>query len=289
MPDLIAQGPSSEDRWRRALPAVGANTVVIGRAGSDWNVGWDSLISRRHVELRTIDEDRVEVTCVSTARNPVFHRGRKTTRFVLVPGEHFVVGRTSFTLANRPGTSDSSALADVTEHAFDHLALRRRHFRDATSRIEMLARLPDLIASSTSDEELLVRVTSVLLQATPSASAVAIVSSSDSDNLADASESGASRQTSINILHYDSRISGHRCPQVSGRLVRTANAKRESVLHLWSDVPRDMRRFTISEDVDWAFCVPLRSEACPGLGAVRQRSTRSPNRIQFRPIHASRI
>jgi adenylate cyclase len=264
MPDLIAQGPSSENRWRRALPAVGSNKVIIGRAGSDWNVGWDSLISRRHVELRTIDEDRVEVSCISTARNPVFHRGRKTARFVLVPGEHFVVGRTTFTLANRPGTSESSAIAEVTEHAFDHLALRRRNFRDAASRIEMLARLPDLIASSTSDEELLVRVTSVLLQATPSASVVAIVASDESESTAGESESGASQPASIKILHYDSRIPGNKCPPVSARLVRSANSKRESVLHLWSDVPRDAVTYTISEDVDWAYCVPLRSEACPG-------------------------
>lgn len=261
MPDLIAQGPSSEDRWRRTIPAVGANKVVIGRAGSDWNVGWDGLISRRHVELKAIDDDRIEVTCIPTARNPVFHRGRKSAKFVLVPGEHFVVGRTSFTLANRPGTSNSSAIAEVTEHAFDHVALRRRHFRDASSRIEMLARLPDLIASSTSDEELLVRVTSVLLQATPSASAVAVVALESGNHHADAS---SDPKSAIEILHYDSRIAGNQCPQVSSRLVHSANTKHESVLHLWSDTSRDTAAFTINEDVDWAFCVPLRSEACPG-------------------------
>ena len=253
MPDLIAQGPSSEDRWRRELPGPGHDGVVIGRSGSDWNVGWDGLISRRHVQLRVLEDDRVEVTCEAAARNPVFHRGRKSKKFVLVPGEHFVIGRTSFTLANRPGTSDSSAIAEVTEHAFDHVALRRRHFRDASSRIEMLSRLPDLIASSTSDEELLVRVTSVLLQATPSASAVAVVASQrDMESKA------------VEILHYDSRISGNACPPVSSRLVRTANEKGESVLHLWADVPREAPAFTISDDVDWAFCVPLRSDACPG-------------------------
>tara|TARA_R110002049_G_scaffold4601_5_gene32554 strand:+ start:765910 stop:767802 length:1893 start_codon:yes stop_codon:yes gene_type:complete len=286
MPDLIAQGPSSEDRWRRELPAVGANRIVIGRSGSDWNVGWDNLVSRRHVELRALDDDRVEVICLPNARNPVFHRGRKSTKFVLVPGEHFVVGRTSFTLANRPGASESSAIAEVTEHAFDHVALRHRRFRDAGSRIEMLSRLPDLIASSTSDEELLVRVTSVLLQATPSAAAVAVVASGDAglsvakgaaDDVMDTGEvdelndvpsdsagKNATNTASVKILHFDSRIAGNRCPPVSARLVRSANTKRETVLHLWSDAPRDVTAFTINDDVDWAFCVPLRSEACPG-------------------------
>ena len=199
---------------------------------------------------------------------------------MLVPGEHFVVGRTSFTLANRPGTSDSSAIAEVTEHAFDHVALRRRHFRDAASRIEMLSRLPDLIASSTSDEELLVRVTSVLLQATPSASVVAVVvagESGDGDRSpapgsGDIESSGIPNQDEsdrpqlppVEILHYDSRLAGNQCPPVSARLVRTANKKRESVLHVWSGTPREMPAYTVSEEVDWAFCVPLRSEACPG-------------------------
>ena len=44
MPDLIAQGPSSENRWRRELPNFTMGTeVVIGRTGADWNVPWDGI------------------------------------------------------------------------------------------------------------------------------------------------------------------------------------------------------------------------------------------------------
>ncbi len=35
-------------------------------------------------------------------------------------------------------------------------------------------------------------------------------------------------------------------------------------MYLWSGSRHDATAFTASEDVDWAFCVPLRSEACPG-------------------------
>ncbi len=264
MPDLIAQGPSSEDRWRRELPEPASGVdVIIGRSGADWNVPWDGMISRSHVRLTPVRDDRVEVLCLTTARNAVFHRGNKVTRFTLVPGDHFVIGSTTFTLAIRPGASDSSANGDVTEHAYDHEMLRRRHFRDAASRIEMLSRLPDLITSSGSDEELLVRVTSVLLQSTPAASAVAIASVS-SEQAAGASADEDADSQPVQILHYDSRTPGKDGPPVSARLVRSAIKKRESMLHLWSASRRDASAYTASEDVDWAFCVPLRSQACPG-------------------------
>ncbi len=257
MPDLIAQGPTSEDRWRREMPEPASGIeVMIGRSGTDWNVPWDSMISRSHVRLSPLSQDRVEVHCLTTARNPVFHRGQKSDNFTLVAGDHFVIGQTTFTLANRPGASDSPDHGDVTEHAYDHSVLRRRHFRDGAARIEMLSRLPDLITSSSSDEELLVRVAGVLLQATPSASAVAIVALGHAD-------AKTEPHASIRILHYDSRLPASKGPPVSGKLVRSATGKRESILHLWSGHREADSAYTASEDVDWAFCVPLRSEACP--------------------------
>ena len=265
MPDLIAQGPSSEDRWRRELPGPAAGVdVLIGRSGADWNVPWDGMISRSHVRLTPVTDDRVEVLCMTAARNAVFHRGNKVMQFTLVPGDHFVIGSTTFTLAIRPGASDSSAAGDVTEHAYDHAVLRRRHFRDAASRIEMLSRLPDLITSSGSDEELLVRVTSVLLQSTPAASAVAIASVSSEGVSDEGAYDEHAESRPVQILHYDSRTPGKDGPPVSARLVRSAIKKRESVLHLWTASRRDASAYTASEDVDWAFCVPLRSQACPG-------------------------
>ncbi len=259
MPDLIAQGSNSDDRWRRELPnPISAREIVIGRNGADWNVPWDSMISRAHVRVRAIGDDRVDVQMIADARNPVFHQGSKSRQFTLVAGDHFVIGQTTFTLVNRPGTSDSSVdpasvnRTDVTEHAFDHMLLRRRHFRDAASRIDMLSRLPDLITGSQSDDELLVRVTGVLLQATPSASAVSIVAVTPD------------KPDEITVLHYDHRAGGRHEAPISSRLVRSVITKRESILHLWTTTRPESIAFTASDEVDWAFCVPLRSEACPG-------------------------
>lgn len=258
MPDLIAQGPATEYRWRRELPEpASGQEIQIGRSDADWNVPWDAMISAVHARLTPMADDRLKIECLASARNAIFFQGQPESEFTVVPGEHFVIGQTTFTLAKRPGTSKPPDGGEVTEHAYDHAVLRRRHFRDAAARIEMLSRLPDLITSSGSDEELLVRVTGVLLQATPSASAVAIVTIDHSPPATDTDE------TSVRVLHYDSRDLMEAAPPVSERLIRGALARRESVLHLRSAAGHNAA-LTAAEAVDWAFCVPLRSEACPG-------------------------
>ncbi len=263
MADLIAQGPHPDDRWRRAL-TIGSE-AIIGRATGSWQVDWDDRISRQHVLVRPISEDRVEVEQFSVARNPIFFRGVKRDRFTMGPGEHFVIGRTTFTLAVRPCVAESSAMEPgVTQHAFAPTALRNRVYRDAAGRIEVLSRLPELISGSTSDSELLVRVTGVLMQATPSATAIAILHVGN----APTSPDGSSGYAQVDVLHYDSRQPTTDGPRPSGRLARQAIKSGESVLHLWgrgNARPSESRAaFTVSEDVDWAFGVPVPSEACPG-------------------------
>ncbi|TWT82505.1 Adenylate cyclase 1 [Planctomycetes bacterium CA13] len=262
MLDLIAQGPLSTQRWRRPLPdPTSGREITLGRADSDWNVPWDLMISRKHVRLLSLPEKHLQVTGNAVARNPVFYRGKQSRHFKLAVGEHFVIGKTTFTFANRPGASDVSPQSSIsskrqlTEHAFDQAMLRGRNFRDAASRIEVLSRLPDLITSSGTDEELLVRMTNVLLQSTPSATAVAVV----------ATESDDGRPTSdVSVLHYDSRRFDTNSTSVSAKLARSAIEKRESVLQIWSDQAGAASAFTTNEGVDWAFCVPMRSEACRG-------------------------
>lgn len=266
MADLIAQGPQNYHRWRREIPEPTSRVdVVIGRSDADWNVPWDPMISRAHVRLIPQPDERIEIVAVGAARNPVYHQGRHAIRFILVPGDHFVIGRTTFTLAAaaaggaRDPLIDGSRAGDVdvTENVFDHVALRRRHFRDVNSRIDVLTRLPDLIASSDSDQELLVRVTSVLLQSTPSAEAVSILSAADLKTDSDAS---------IEVLHYDNRSATLGGSPVSRQLVKRAIEKRESILNVWSCNESNLTTsaFTARDDVDWAFCVPLRTEACRG-------------------------
>ncbi len=256
MADLIAQGAEADQRWRRSLAS--GESFIIGRSPEHWQVDWDDRISRLHAEVRTLDSDRVEVHKLPNARNPIFFRGSRRDQFTLSAGEHFVIGRTTFTLAQRPEVADSSELDNgVTQHAFAPGLLRSRGFRDAASRIEVLSRLPELITSSVSDSELLVRVTGVLLQAIPAASAVAILCIRDLTNQESFSQA-------VEVLHYDCRLPTNEAPRPSGGLARRAARGGESVLHLWG---RGMRRgdtgnggYTASENVDWAFAVPVRVE-----------------------------
>lgn len=258
MPDLIAQGPQSDQRWRREVPSVLSGiTPVVGRTDGDWRIPWDPLVSRRHVRLIPRADDRLEVVVLPEATNPVFYRGIKHSGFTVVPGEHFVIGETTLLLVKRPGAADASNPGEIAEESFDADRLTQRRYRNTDTRIEMLSRLPDLVAGSESDEELLVRVSDLLLRATPDATAVAIVAVRGGD------VPGTSA-AAVEVLHYDSRSLASEPPPISARLVRTAVSRRESVLHTWPAQRSMTATFTASEEADWAFCVPLRSEACPG-------------------------
>lgn len=353
-------------RWRRGLPEIAAGRdVLLGRqpqssppphppatghrgvddedirsaiapgqrpkrhvAAIPWAVPWDRSISRHHAILTPLSGDRLRVTRDPRARNPIFHRGKPRDQFVLVPGEHFVIGQTTFTLARRPGFTieptqpgaptgakphrrrhrtghaedvigaelperlptpvpdpmEASTSGEVTEMAFAQAALQQRNFYDSQARIELLARLPDLVAGSVSDEELFARVTDVLMRATPSASAVAIVRASVRD------PGSQSHTSAMQILHYDVRDNQSNAHDVSTKLVNATLRRRDSVLHLWENPPSRQATgpraagqqaagqqatgspsaepvgpdYTVNENVDWAFCVPLRSDACRG-------------------------
>jgi len=255
MPDLIAQGTHVAERWRRTMPD---DVVVIGRAGEGvWEVPWDDRISRVHAILTPRDDDAMWVEQSPIARNPIFFHGKKCEAFVLTPNDHFVIGHTTFTLALRPEVNVTDPRFGVTEHVYDVNELRRRGFRDSSTRIEALGRLPDIIGGSTNDDELLVRVVSLLMQSIPAAASVAILQIDV--------ESGD--DVLPTILHYDNRMPEIESPRPSARIVRAAAVRRESVLHLWSGgkgTENNKHDYTASEEVDWAFGVPIGGEGCEG-------------------------
>src|SRR5690606_36416609 len=113
--DLIAQGPRPQDRWRRTFPTD--RPVVLGCAGSAWPASWDDLISRRHAEL-SWDGRRLRVRRLPEARNPVFFKGQASDLFEIAPGEHFVVGSTTFTLANERANVSLAVPVPLEEQTF---------------------------------------------------------------------------------------------------------------------------------------------------------------------------
>ena len=276
MPDLIAQGPSPSDRWRRPLPKDPAlqQPVILGRTAAGWAVPWDDRISRSHVRLLW-NGSRLEVSRLIDARNPVFHKGLRQDDFNIGIGDHFVVGQTTFSLVDQRVrmVSQSVEMPALTEHTYAPSQLRQARYRDADRRIEVLSRVPEIISSSTSDEELCARVVNVLMQGIQQASFVAIVGDQPSgepveippkNSAAKGRSSSEVNEFGIRLLHWDSRnLIGHQFSP-SAQLIHQSIASRESVLHVWSRGIDAGQSYTQSENVDWAFCTPINSEACPG-------------------------
>lgn len=247
---LIAQGPKPADTFRWTLPATG--TVVLGRDPDAWNVPWEPFLGRRHAEL-TLRVDRLKVRRLSSATNPLFHGGKQADSFELQPGESFVIGHTTFTLAKpsmRPPSShgEGPPLIDaltVAPHELDRLA-----FRDAPHRLDVLSKLPAVIASATDDPDLFARLGDMLLAGIRRADAVALV-------------------TLEKVLHWDRRFAGAGAFEPSRRLITEAVEKqKQTVLHVWGMEPHagETDRFTLKGGFDWAFCTPVPGEACAGWG-----------------------
>lgn len=281
MPDLIAQGPRPEDRWRRALPETGVE-VTVGRTASPWTVGWDDRISRNHATL-CWNGSKLEVSKLQQARNAIFYRGGQRDQFAASIGEHFVIGQTTFTLLDEQVNSPASESPAFAEQTFSAHLLRKNKYKDADHRIEALGKLPEIIAGAANDQELCGRIVKLVLQGVPQASFVAILklkgngtdseaSSTDSSShltVLDLPESDATRADvhfgpELDVLHWDCRAITGQQFKPSEQLIRSATQTGESVLHVWSRSAGANPLFTQSENVDWAFCTPVVAEACPG-------------------------
>lgn len=247
---LIAQGPNPTDTVRWTLPATG--TIVLGRDPDAWNVPWEQFLSRRHVEL-TRQADRVKVRRIATAANPIFHAGKQADSFELQVGESFVIGRTTFTLATpsiRPPSSPNERRALIEALTVAHHELDRFAFRDAPHRLDVLSKLPDVIASATDDPDLFARLADMLLAGIHRADAVALV-------------------TPEKVLHWDRRLPGEGAFEPSRRLIAEAVEKqKQTVLHVWGRERSEgeAEQFTMKFGFDWAFCTPVTSEVCSGWG-----------------------
>ncbi len=161
MPDLIAQGPRPQDRWRRPLPDIGS-VATLGRTSEPWSVAWDDRISRRHATF-SWNGSKLEVQKLPESRNAIFFRGQQREQFTAAVGEHFVIGQTTFTLLDQMVEVSVQGGPVFAEQTFSAHLLRQSKYRDADRRIEVLGKLPEIIAGSNSDEELCVRIVNVLL------------------------------------------------------------------------------------------------------------------------------
>jgi len=255
MPDLIAQGKELQHRWRRPLPE--GQPVVLGRASGVWSVPWDPHISRQHAEL-TWKSDRLEVVQLSTARNPIYVRGNESARFSLLPGEHFVIGDSTFILADQQIQLSGDSPQPIQQQTFSAEYLRQIRFRNPDYRMEVLSRIPDVIAGATGDEELCLSLVGMLLAGLPRADAAAVVEiAMDGDDVPQG-------RTRVRMMYWDQRRLTGDDFYASQRLIGEAIRQRQSVLHVWQGDEPAGQAFTARGNFDWAFSTPVLGEASRG-------------------------
>ncbi|MEM6688911.1 MAG: adenylate/guanylate cyclase domain-containing protein [Planctomycetota bacterium] len=259
MPDLIAQGPESQNRWRRS-PPVGALTITLGREEADLRVPWDPAISRTHAQVKSLGDGKLLVEKLPSATNPIYHNGSKVDECVLVPGEHFVIGETTFiwtTGMHQAGAIEvtpepiASTLDETlvpleqmgTSERWDveptEINFIDRQSSDSDDRIAVLASLPEMIDGATSDNECMVRITSMVFRCLPWATAIVVIEDAQ-------------------ILHQQNRSPSGVPPTLSKRLIQRTVEVGEGVLHVWQhDDDERSSEYTMGEQIDWAFCLPM--------------------------------
>lgn len=243
MLELIVQGAKPTQTLRQILDA--GMRLVIGRDSADLAIPWDTLISRSHVQL-DVRPGHVQLTRLPAARNPLFFGGEAVDSCRVEVGQHFVIGTTTFQLAE--GEQNGTSLAQpVEEVAFRPQELRKIRYQDPENRIEVLTHLPEVIAGARSDNELFHRLVNLLLKGVVHAEAAAIVVAGSADE--------------VQMLHWERRRETAGPFRPSRRLVDEALDRRHaSVLHIWEKGAPQQNEQTMTQEFDWAYCTPV-----PGL------------------------
>lgn len=238
MPDLIAQGARREHRWKRRVPQ--GQVVAIGRDSDPWSVRWDDHVSRQHVKIRW-DKDALHVEALPRTKNPVYFQGVEVKSFRLKPGEHFVIGKTTFTVTDESVDLSNHSRPPATEQTFSQEYLRHLPFRDPGNRLAVISQLPEEFAAVVDRRELLERVLRVIFRGIPEAGAAAICT------IDPATEK-------VTFEHWDQTDA--KAVRASRGLIAKSIQTQQSVVHTW-DEPLDSSEFTAVENLAWAFCVPF--------------------------------
>lgn len=253
--ELIAQGPDADNRWRVELKPD--QPMELGREAHPLKTDWDSQISRRHAIVTLIEEELL-VERLAAARNPVFFGGSERDSIRLKPGEHFVIGGTTFMLTNEIALPTLDVPQPLTQRSYTAEFLRSNvEYVDSDRRIKVLYRLPDLILNSGSERELYTRFVNTLMEGISSATSVAIFRQSE--------HSDGSR-SNTEVIHWDRRrlTSGDFSP--SERLISQAIKEAQVVEHIWNQKRSGGPEYTMDMDNDWAFVCPLTGTATHGWG-----------------------
>ena len=251
--ELVAVGPEPQHRARNPLPQ--GETLCLGRSPrTGLKVPWDGKISREHAELLW-DGRTLTIRCLETARNPLMVAGRLERELQVAVGDVFHIGDTEFRVEGGKADDGAAGPAILQERTFAKEDLSRVAYGHADQRLEILSQLPQVIAASHSDEDFAAQLAGLLLKAIPRATATAVIAYPD----------GAVTETSEpSLIRCDNRDDDQVRFRPSRRLVMAALAEGNSRLHIFKDTKQAAGEYTVSANLDWAFCTPVRADACPG-------------------------
>jgi adenylate cyclase len=243
-------------------------TLRIGRASTnDVSIPDDLMISRQHA-VAEINGDEFLIRCLEGAANRLLYAGKKFRQVRLVAGDSFQIGSTEFTCLEQDDgsvgagdTDEQSESLRVRESMYSAEALQKSEFRNPIHQIEILANLPEQIASTRSDEEFAVKVAELLLQGIPQSDAVAVVQFVESD-LAWTPEL-SSQPPAPALVRVASRESYSGRFRPSRRLMLKSLQLGQSVIHIL-EPEGDTAQFTISDGLGWSFSSPIRGAVSSG-------------------------
>jgi adenylate cyclase len=239
---LSALGLEFHQRWQKPIPE--GQVIRLGRAPRHgWKVPWDPTMSREHADLLWQD-GKLRIERLQTARTPVVVEGAQGDTFLLDVGGSFQIGHTKFVISVSMQDSESA----LREIALDQDAPKHENFADAGRRLELVSRLPGIIAATRSDEEFAEQLLILLLEALPRAQAVATARFENVDDVA------GEKQPMIRLSTRNDEA-GPFSPSM--RLIRAAIAKGRGILHFFGKNDEAEQKYTVSSGMDWAICTPI--------------------------------
>ena len=248
MPDLIAIGEGPDHRGRLEIPED--VTIRLGRAPrTGWSIPWDDQVSREHADIRLVD-GRLHVTCLGTAKTPIFMNGVSVREFTVQSGGKFQIGQTVFQFVADSETFSS----DIDEQSYDRNELSSLSSDSQKSWQVVFGDLPDVIAKSDTSEELAALILEQMLVAMPHAKAVAVM-------YFDIAKDPTLRKPEMMLTRVRDDTMTFR---PSHRLIRATMENRKNVLHIWNETDLSDPRYTMVPNLDWAFCAPVNDRSCAG-------------------------
>ena len=197
---------------------------------------------RRHVRLEWTGKT-LNIERLPGVTNPVYFAGQEIERVQLRLGEHFVIGQTTFTLVDELAGFDAGLNPMVTERTYTLQNIRHHRFLDPGARLEIISKLPEHIAKSTSDREIYELLVRTLFEGIPSAETAALCSLEG---------------TEVKFLYWDRTGTGSL--EVNRELITRAIESGETIVHTWEDenatATEEDETHESAERSSWAFVTP---------------------------------